>query len=259
MSRNTDPQRVVTGTVRLSYVHLLKPRQPRPGSTEEPKFSVTLLIPKSDVATMQRINAAIQAAIQDGVGSKWNGVRPPQPALPLYDGDGVRQNGEPFSAECKGHYVMTASSRQQPEIVNANMEFIINPTEIYSGMYARVSIRFFAYNSNGKKGIGCGLGNVQKVGDGAPLAGGASAADDFGGMPAPAQPVAPIMPQQPAYGQQQPNYGQYQQPSAYPQQPSPQEPPINFFPQPATPAQQQIDPITGKPIVPGGILGINQP
>lgn len=279
MANNTDPKRVVTGQVRLSYVHLTKPRPPRQGSNEEPKFSVTLLIPKSDVATMQRINGAIQAAIQEGTASTWGGIRPPQPALPLYDGDGVRPSGEPFGAECRGHYVITASSKQQPEIVDTNMNPIMQSTEVYSGMYARVSVRFFAYNSNGKKGIGCGLGNVQKLADGEPLAGGASAAEDFGGAP-----TAPAMAPQPGYPQQ-PNYGQYQQPmypqqpqqpqqaqpgytqqaqpnyqpQGYPQQPAIQPgqwPTIGFMPQQQP--TQPIDPITGKPVVPGGVLGIDQ-
>ena len=250
MRPNTAPQdlkRVVTGQVRLSYVFLTNPRPARQAN-EKPKYSVTLLIPKSDVATKQRIDAAIQAAIQEGVTTKWNGARPAQPAVPIYDGDGVRPSGEAFTDECKGHWVITAASEQRPEIVDVNLNPIVQPTEIYSGMYARVSMRFFAYANSGKKGIGCGLGNVQKVADGEPLAGRQSAEDDFGG-PAPQPPQQQW--QQPP--QQQAPAPQWQQPPYQPPAPQWQQPPQA----PARPPQQQVDPITGRPAA-GGVWGIEQ-
>lgn len=251
---NHDPKRVVTGKVRLSYVHLFTPFANQPGA--EPKFSVTLLIPKSDIATKQRIDAAIQAAIEEGISTKWNGVRPPQIHLPIHDGDGVRpSDGMPFGKECKGHWVMTASSKQKPEIVDINLNPIIDQTQIYSGIYGRVSIRFFPYNAAGKKGIGCGLGNVQKLEDGEPLGGRRSAADDFGDLAPPA--AASGYPAQPPAAQPTtPGYppAQAGQPPAYPGYPPNQAYPPQTYPQqPATPVQ--IDPITGKPLQ-GGIMGL---
>lgn len=234
------PTQVTTNEVRISYEHLLKPFANQPGAEE--KFSVTILIPKSDLATRQRIDAAIQAAIVEGVTSKWNGARPPQPPIPIHDGDGLRPSGEAFGDECKGHWVMTASSKQQPEIVDVSGNPIISPTEIYSGMYARVFLNFFAYNNAGKKGIGAGLGPVQKTRDGEPLGGRISAADAFGAS-APAQYQA-----QPQY--QAPAQPQYQAPVQYQAQPQ-----YQTQPQYQAPAQPQIDPITGQPI--GGIYGIN--
>ena len=221
-----DPKRVVTGEVRLSYVHLFQPYAKNPNDV--PKYSVTLLIPKSDVATKQRIDAAIQAAINEGINSKWNGTKPPVVAIPIHDGDGVRpSDGMPFPEECKGHWVMTASTKLQPQVVDLNIQPIIDQTEVYSGMYARVSIRFFPYNANGKKGIGCGLGNVQKVRDGEPLGGRTSAADDFGSF-------APVSQQ---------TQQQFQQPQIQPQQQyQPQQPQ-------QTQQYQAIDPITGNPII----------
>ena len=177
-----NPTTITTGEVRISYEHLTKPYAMN-GKEEEAKYSCTLLIPKSDVATKQRIDAAIQKAIQDGVSSKWGGTRPPQPPTPLWDGDGVRQNGEKFGPECSSCWVMTASSKQRQEIVDTSLNPIIDPTEIYSGMYARVCVNFFAYNSNGKRGIGAGLGPVQKLRDGEPLGGRMTAADAFGANP----------------------------------------------------------------------------
>lgn len=278
---------VTTGKVRLSYVHLFQPYTPKPGS--DPKYSCTILLPKSDIATKQKIDAAINAAIQQGVSSKWGGVRPPLLAIPVHDGDGPRpSDGMPFGEECRGHWVFTASSKQRVEIIDLNLNPIIDQTQVYSGIYARVVVRFFPFNQNGKKGVGCGLYPIQKLEDGEPLGGGMSAAEAFGGG-APAypqtgygqpqqyaQPAYQPAPAQPAYGQPAPNqYGQPAQPYAAPAQPSyPQQQPYNPQQQPsygqptyAPPAAPQqpmygqapqpgpIDPITGKPIV-GGVYGI---
>lgn len=177
-----NPTTITTGEVRISYEHLTKPYAVS-GKEDEAKYSCTLLIPKSDTDTKRRIDAAIQAAIQDGVSSKWGGARPAQPPIPIWDGDGLRQNGEKFGPECAGCWVMTASSKQRQEIVDVNMNPIIDATQIYSGMYARVCVNFFAYNSNGKRGVGAGLGPVQKLRDGDPLGGRITAADAFGANP----------------------------------------------------------------------------
>ncbi|TCP64750.1 uncharacterized protein DUF2815 [Heliophilum fasciatum] len=266
---NQDVLRVITGEVRLSYVHAFKPYAKQPN--QEPKFSVTILVPKTDVATKQKIDAAVQAAIQEGVSSKWNGVRPPVIAIPVHDGDGARpSDGMPFGDECKGHWVFTASSKEQPQVVDAYVQPILNQSEVYSGIYGRVSVRFFPYNQNGKKGVGCGLGNIQKLRDGDPLSGRTSASSDFGefgtppqqpawGFPQqPPQPAAPAYPQQPAYPQAPQGYGQPQY-----QPPAPQGYAPPQYPQAAPPApqqqtaQQQIDPITGAPVVPGGVYGVD--
>ncbi len=252
---NNNPQHVVTGKVRLSYAHLFQPYANPNGG--EPKYSTTILLPKSDMATKQRLDAAIQAAIQAGITSRWNGVRPPQVAIPVHDGDGTRpSDGMPFGDECKGHWVFTASSKQPPQVVDLGLNPIIQQSDVYSGIYARVSVQFFPYANSGKKGVGCGLGNVQKLEDGEPLGGRTTALDDFGDA-APGyyqpptqpayQPSQPIYPQQPvpaqAYPQAQPTYTPQQS-----QQPAPQ----TYMPtQP-----QQYDPITGAPILSGGVMGL---
>ncbi len=186
-----DLTRVTTGEVRLSYVHLFKPYAFQAG--QEEKFSVTLLIPKTDTATKARIDAAMEAAKQKGITDKWNGACPPILPMPLYDGDGVRpSDGMAFGPECKGHWVMTASAKADypPEVVDAQLNPIINQSEVYSGMYGRVNISFFPYAFGGKKGIGCSLGPVQKTRDGEPLGGSApTAAQAFG--EAVQQPAAP--------------------------------------------------------------------
>lgn len=199
-----DPMKVLTGECRLSYCNLTTPRAAQQGG--EPKYSVTLLIPKTDVATKADIDAAIQAAANEALSKVWNGARPPQLRVPIYDGDGVRPSGVPFGDECKGHWVMTASTKNKPQVVGIdNINCELAPSDIYSGMYARVTIRFFGYSNSGNKGIGCGLGNVMKTRDGEALAGSASASVDFAGVgaapaAAPAYGVNPAAPTAPAYG-----------------------------------------------------------
>lgn len=157
---------LVTGKVRFSYANVFEPRETLSG---EEKYSVTLLIPKSDNDTYQRIMTEVNRVLQEGVADKFKGVMPTNPKLPVHDGDGVKQNGESYGAECKGCWVINASSNTAPEVVDTNRNPIISKNEFYSGCYGRASLRFYAYNFNGNKGVGCGLGNVQKLEDGQPL------------------------------------------------------------------------------------------
>lgn len=180
---NNIPTKVLTGEVRLSYVNLVAPRANSNDPNAEPKYSVTLLIPKTDTAVKQNIDASIQAAAADAQSKIWNGVRPPVMPVPIHDGDGVRENGTPYGPECKGCWVITASSKQKPQVVHqSDINTELLPQDIYSGMYARVTINFFGYSRAGKRGVGCGLGNVMKTRDGEPLSGGATAAADFAGV-----------------------------------------------------------------------------
>lgn len=176
-----DAQKVLTGEVRLSYCNLIQPRAPISGQGD-PKYSVTILIPKTDVATKADIDASIEAAARDATGKLWGGVRPRFDSI-VWDGDGTRKNGLPFGPECKGHWVLTASTKQKPQVVGIdNINAELAPQDIYSGMYGRVTLRFFGYSQSGNRGVGCGLGNVLKTREGEPLSGGASAAADFAGI-----------------------------------------------------------------------------
>lgn len=238
-----DPLKVLTGEVRLSYVHLVTPYANPSQPNAKPKYSATLLIPKTDTATKADIEAAMQAAIAEAVNKKWRGVRPPVVKLPLWDGDGVRQNGMPFGDECKGHWVMTASSENnKPQVVGMdNINTELAPQDIYSGMYARVTIRFFGYDNSGNRGIGCGLGNVMKTRDGEPLSGGASAASDFAGVGQSVMPnAAPTAPVYGAAPNAAPAYPGYAVPqAAYPAAPAaPTSPAVGV----------QINPLTGLPM-----------
>lgn len=170
MSKNET--KVVTGIVRLSYANVWEPKSINGGAE---KYSVSLIIPKSDTKTVSAINKAIDAAIEEGIG-KFGGRKPNKGALklPLRDGD-VEKDDEAYADS----FFVNANSTTAPQIVDQRVQPIMDRSEVYSGCYARVSINFYAFNSNGNKGVACGLGNIQKVRDGEPLGGKLDASEDF--------------------------------------------------------------------------------
>ncbi|GHV27352.1 hypothetical protein FACS18948_4590 [Clostridia bacterium] len=172
----TNERKVITGEVRLSYTNIWEAHSVN-GS--EPKYGCAVLIPKTDVKTYEKINTAINAAYRDG-SAKLKGNAKSVPALailktPLRDGDIDRVDDEAFA----GCWFLNANSKQRPGVVDQQRAPITDQSEIYSGVYARISITFYAFNTNGNRGIACDLGNVQKLRDGKPLAGKSRAEDDF--------------------------------------------------------------------------------
>lgn len=168
--------KVVTGKVRFSYVNVFEAKASQDGG--EPKYGLTLLIHKSDTATLQKIKAAIAEARENFCKKNGASALPANPITPLHDGDGTKPStGEPYGPECKGCYVIAVSSKQKPVIVDAFRNEITDPGEVYSGCYGRASINFYGY-SNKKKGIGAGLLSIQKLTDGEPF-GTVGSADDF--------------------------------------------------------------------------------
>lgn len=168
--------KIVTGKVRFSFVHVFEPQEQQGGG--DPKYSVTLLIPKSDTTTMGKIKQAMKEARDNFVARNGANSLPANPTNTLHDGDGQRPSGDDFGPECKGCYVITVSSKQKPVIVDAFRNEITDPKEVYSGCYGRASINFYGYNRNGKKGLSAGLLSIQKLSDGEPF-GTVGSADDF--------------------------------------------------------------------------------
>lgn len=169
---NENKTKVVTGEVRLSYANVWEPKSINGGKE---KYSVSIIIPKQDQKTIEKIEKAVDAAIEEGL-SKFNGKKPNKSAikLPLRDGD--VEKDDPAYADA---YFLNANSLTAPQIVDKNVEPILDRSEVYSGVYARVSINFYAYNVNGNKGVAVGLGNIQKMRDGQPLGNRSNASDDF--------------------------------------------------------------------------------
>ena len=167
--KNTNPTKVITGIkTRWSYANVWEAKSIN-GS--EPKYSVSLIIPKSDTKTVNKIRKAIQAAYTEGESKlKGNGRSvPPLKAIktPLRDGDIDRPDDEAY----KNSYFINANSKTAPGIVDADRQPILDRNEVYSGCYGRASISFYAFNSNGNKGIACSLNHLQKFADGESLGG----------------------------------------------------------------------------------------
>ncbi len=176
-----NPLKVITGeNTRWSFANVWEPKSIN-GSA--PKYSVSLIIPKSDTKTVAKINAAIEAAYAEGE-SKLKGNSRSVPPLssiktPLRDGD-VERPDDPAYAGC---YFINANSATAPGIVDANLNPVLTRSEVYSGVYGRASISLYAFNSNGNRGIACGLNNLQLLRSGEPLGGKASAESDFSTEP----------------------------------------------------------------------------
>lgn len=172
-----NPMKVITGPdTRWSYANVWEAKSINGGT---PKYSVSLIIPKSDTVTIKKIEAAIEAAYKEGEAKlKGNGRSVPALSVlktPLRDGDAERPDDEAYA----NAYFVNANSSTAPGIVDADRQPILDTSEVYSGVYGRASINFYAFNSNGNKGIACGLNNLQKIRDGEPLGGKSRAEDDF--------------------------------------------------------------------------------
>lgn len=171
MANTNVSTKVVTGEVRFSYVNVFEPKSIN-GSDE--KYSVSLLIDKRDTKTIEAIERAIEAAKQAGV-AKFGGKISPVLKLPLRDGDAERPDDENYA----GKMFVNANCKTKPGLIEKNGMEIIDTTEFYSGCYGKASVTFYAFNSNGNKGIACGLNNIMKTRDGEPLGGRSRAVDDF--------------------------------------------------------------------------------
>lgn len=177
MAKFNNPMKVITcPNTRWSYANVWEPKSINGGT---PKYSVSLIIPKSDKVTVEKIKKAIQAAYEEGQSKlKGNGKSVPSLSVlktPLCDGDLERPDDEAYA----NSYFINANSATAAGIVDADRNTIIDRSEVYSGVYGRASINLYAFNSNGNKGIACGLNNLQKIKGGEPLGGKSRAEDDF--------------------------------------------------------------------------------
>lgn len=170
--------KIVTGVVRLSYANVWEAKRPPNAPEAKPKFSCSLLIPKSDKETVSKINAAVDEAIREGVG-KFGGKVPNKATLklPLRDGDVEREDDPAY----KGHWFLNANASEDhpPKIVDKRVQPILDHSEVYSGVYAKVAVNFYAFSVNGNRGVACSLGNIQKIRDGQPLGTVSNPEDEF--------------------------------------------------------------------------------
>lgn len=167
--------KVLIKNARLSYAHLFEPHAMNAG--DEGKYSVCLLISKDDKEALQAIKQAVADATAEGIAKKWKGKKPATLKLPLRDGN--ERSDDP---NYEGQYFLNANSNRRPDVLIRRNGALIQATEedIYSGCYAAVTVTFYAFDSNGNRGIAAGLGNVLKRRDGERLSGGANGLEDFG-------------------------------------------------------------------------------
>ncbi|WP_438265250.1 DUF2815 family protein [Clostridium tyrobutyricum] len=163
--------KVVTDIGRFSYVNVWEPKSMNNG---DKKYSVSFIILKSDKDTIKKIKEGIEQAKKEGI-SKFGGKIPDNLKIPLRDGD----IDKPGDKAYVNSYFINANSNMKPGIVDKNVKPILDQSEFYSGCYGRASVVFYAYNSNGNKGIACGLQNLQKLRDGETLGGTSKPEDDF--------------------------------------------------------------------------------
>lgn len=172
--------KVRIGEVRFSYLHVFTPDSV---DGNEPKYSVSLIIPKSNTALVDRIKAAVKTAYQQGLQSKWGG-KAGNWRNPLRDGDIDRPDDEAY----RDAWFINASSKTKPGVVKPGMvdgkpaAVAASEEEVYSGCYGYASINFFPYANTGNKGVAAGLNNILKTKDGDYLGGRASAESDFGDL-----------------------------------------------------------------------------
>lgn len=169
---NTNNATKVVVPCRISFANIWEPKSIN-GSDE--KYSVSLLIPKEDKATLTKIHKAIEAAKEAAKSKKWNGKIPPNLKLPIHDGDIDRPDDENYA----GHFFFNATSKDAPQIVDRKVQPIIDPMECGSGDYCNVSVNFYGFAASGNKGVAAGLQNIQLVRHGERLAGKPSASSDF--------------------------------------------------------------------------------
>lgn len=164
--------KVVFGPCRLSYTHLFSKYCPD-GDDKSAKYMTNVLIPESEKETLDAIRKAIANAKASGIVSKWGGKEPKKLDLPLRDGND--KDDEVYA----DHFYVNAKSSTRPGIVNRSKEPIVDEEDVYSGMWAIVSVTFYPYDTNGNRGVACGLNNVMKYKDDEKLGGRSSAESDF--------------------------------------------------------------------------------
>ena len=168
--------KVVFGPCRLSYTHVFAKYAPD-GDTDNGKYMTNVLIPKDEAETIKAIKEAIGAAKKSAIVSKWNGKDPKKLDMPLRDGD-EKDDDDVY----EDNFYLNAKSTTRPGIVDKHKVPIVDEEEMYSGVWAIVSVTFFGYDVSGNRGVACGLNNLMKFKDDEHLGGRVSAETDFAGI-----------------------------------------------------------------------------
>ena len=164
-----------TGKGRFSYPHVFEPYSSAEGQAA--KYSTTFLIPKEDKETLKKLGDACKAVYEEHKNTTFKGILYEEVAKPYHDGDGRKPKGGEYGEECKGHWVLSTSSKRKPLIIDRMRTNVTDETAVYPGCYGRIAVNLYAYNVSGNRGIACGLNGVQTFQYGEVFGGGASAED----------------------------------------------------------------------------------
>lgn len=182
MGNSVVSQKIVTPVCRLAYPNIFT-------ADKDGKYSAVLLFEKQgfDPTFMRTIVDEIKGQLQTSTFKQ--GFPATFKGNPLKDGDVPNSMGNtPFA----GFFYCNVKSNFQPGVVASFPDpvkkgadgrplpmIIEDSREIYGGVYARVSMHAYYYNSQGNLGIGLSLNSVQKIKDGEQLGGASNPANDF--------------------------------------------------------------------------------
>lgn len=192
---------VLTPKFRASYVHVFKPRAIKPG--DKAKFSLTACYdqdavdgdasstPAGSISVKEMKKIALDAAFEkfgntDEVKKRIKSGKIRMPFI-------TPEEDEVGTTYPEGTVLVmrygTPDDSTKPGVVDryagkdGRAATIEDPADFYSGCYARASVGVYAYDRPDSKGVTFMLNNVQKLGDGEPLAGGPrSATSDFAAL-----------------------------------------------------------------------------
>lgn len=183
-----DARKAITPVARLCFPSLFEPRS---FEGSEPKYSCVLVFPPAsamspqDQAAMQGLKSAAKAAVAE----KW-GDKPPKGVKSPFRACSEKEDVDGFN---DGEVFITISSKDRPNVVDSNVQPILSAEDIYAGAKVRASVRAYAFDRNGNKGVSFGLDNIQKVGEGRRVGGGRrKAEDDFTPMSVENDPDADV-------------------------------------------------------------------
>lgn len=167
--------KVVTGKAFIAHPYIFNPR-PESAEIDPGKFTVMVGVPKSDTDTVKRIKDAIAEAIK----RQWpEGKTPGGMSMPLKDGDAKFAEDEKKYSHMKGHYYLNAKTTTKPKVFDATVQEILDPKEVSSGDFGKVSLNFKGFDKAGNKGVGVYLNAVQILGKGTSVIGAGNVKDDF--------------------------------------------------------------------------------
>lgn len=170
----TAPVKVVTGKAIIAHPNLFTPRS-ETAEIDAGKYTAMVIIKKTDTETVAKLKVAVEAAIK----ALWPDKVPGGLSKPVKDGDAKFAEDEKKYPYLKGCYYLNVKTTTKPKVFDAQVQEILDPTEVASGDYAKVSMNFKAFDKAGNKGVGVYVNAVQHLGKGPEIIGGGDARNDF--------------------------------------------------------------------------------